>query len=443
MLAVVTVLAVAAAVLHLRFRGVAAAPGLAAGAFLVFMAFAAPDLWNWSREYNGAGLPDRYTALTGTDSLSFRAFASAALGSLLGGCLASWAVGTTGERVSKGDLEFDPRYADLLNLGSLAMFAAWILGQGPSFLMRTEYLGVDGIPALLTATNTPGPVLALGVFLAVGLGSRNRHVLLTSVLVGSIWGISLVAVGTRVGMAFPVAAGLILITWCVRARPAWLPAVVPVVVYTSIYCSIAVFAHSLFVRTNVVHGLIPLLEGSTSSAFEAFDDPSTWSESVQRLTSSVTASSVIVEYSARFHPGAEIVILNANPLPTSLATGADPITYERMLPYEWVPLALVGELYGALGMVVQILVYGTASFASGVAMALCRRRGDILGMTLMFVLALLFAVMSAQYSSRMAWRISSLVLAVSIGISALPLLRPAILHITKGTVLARVIGGGE
>ncbi len=391
-----------------------AVPGLMCGSLYLMMALWGGQLWNWSRANNGAGLTDRFTASTDVSSPGAQAFLVAAAGCLIGSIVATLASRPRQPR-SGSHVNLEPLNRVILVL-AVVLLVLWLLGQGPSILERGVYLQTDGSKALAALTGLIGPIIGAAAFGVSGAFDKPFAQRLTAQAAGVAWFVLLCSVGSRLAVLFPLILMAHVIGW-VRSRGS-LGAVLAGVAATflCLYWAMTAFVVSQIVRGRP-HGLKLWLTNWTADEAPSPTDLATWVAPVQRLVSSVVASSVITDYSAVYHPPIDLLLRNANPLPSSLlGSSVNPYSAERLWPLEWVPLSLIGEWYGAAGPWGQLALFIGIALVAGLLAGAFRRIGFTFGVALTLGIVGLFSILSIQYPSRMAFRGLSLLLVMPLGL---------------------------
>jgi iron complex transport system permease protein len=379
-------------------------------------------LWNVSRLYRGAGVPPKIIADSSLSSPAAQALLWASVGSLVGvlgmALLRSRLRSSRRGLEAPADREPDPpvrrRVVEIMGTDWLvalsgALLTLWALGQGPNLWLRNDYLGTDGINFLLTATTTPAPLIA-AMTLAMSLISRApRATQGRAAAVGALWWICTLAVGTRLAIAFPLAVLVAVAVRMRRRRPTRQRLVGYIaLMYSIAYLVIFSFSITLALRGRP-HGIMRLPE-------LIYDyHPSlwllSWSPIILRMVASVSASYVVTNYSVLHPPPAEVLWLNANPLPQAIA-GVDAYSYERMAGAEWVPLSMAGEWFGVYGPIGQIALFGLNAFVGAWSVQrFSEKRLGFLG-AFAFVLTVFVAAVSVQYPSRWFWRLLSISIAL-------------------------------
>lgn len=418
-----SVLIGAAACILLVARGrLSALPGLLMGALFAVTGFFGGQLWNWARETNGAGLPAMHTADTAIDGVAGTAFLFAASGAFAGAALIATLLDSRpAPKLTLGSMP--PGLAWTMLVGSGVVFVFWLLGQGPNLWYRELYLESDGIQVFLTMTTVPGPLGGLLVFFLVAAARISDTLTGLAWFSGIAWFVVCISMGTRVAVGFPVVAGYLVCRSLLRRRTILRALLTVPVLYVATFMTLATFAVTLYVRSRP-HGLSLVVDSFMGEGGPSPVDVDSWVPTIQRLVSSITASHVISEYSAIFHPSAELLINNANPLPAGLAN-VDPITQERMMPYTWTPLAFVGEWYGALGGWAQFSLYAVVAGYAAWAVQLLHERKQTNILLVACIIPLMVALTAMQYPSRNAWRFVSITFAI-------PLIIPVLWLIEQG-----------
>ncbi|MFT4124655.1 MAG: hypothetical protein QM662_00285 [Gordonia sp. (in: high G+C Gram-positive bacteria)] len=418
-------------------RNLAALPPVILGALFWVVGVFGHQLWQWSRYSEGAGMPSFFSSEPIAQSPAVPAFLLAAIGAFGASFLlpaapkADSAVsdGCVGQvdprdrdtrrteagrahvgRVTTdvgGDQETNGGYLLAIVVLSLLLYSLWCVGEGPSLLRREIYLATDGNDFLLRTTWPASLVVAL-VVLVVGYVSTTPMVRVAALGMSLVWYLSLLSVGTRMACVFPLILGALVLYRALspirrgftRIRPGGV-----VVGSSLLVLSIASFGVILTARANP-HGLLNLwsLFAELRESGEGVSRP------LQQLVSSIAASYPIVEQSMNVHVDPGVLVGNANPLPGT----ANPAELERLWPYEWVPLSFIGTWYVATGPVGQVALFGVMGWATGqLWYNLQRSRWGAAAYTAMGF-SILLGILSIQYSSRMPWRILSVVVALLI-----------------------------
>ncbi len=407
-------------------RRIETLPGLVCGSIYLVMALWGGILWNWSRENNGAGLTDQFTASTSTASPGAQAFLVAAAGCFLGALLVSLLVPSRGAPHSGRSIDMEPLNRLILVMAVL-LLVLWLVGQGPSIMERSVYLQTDGSEALGALTGLLGPIIGATAFGVSGAWGKPWGERLVAQLAGGAWFVLLCAVGSRLAVLFPVILLVHLLQWAVSRRTALAGMAAAIGSFLCAHWAMTAFVVSQIVRGRP-HGLTLWVTNWTADETPGLTDLDSWIAPLQRLVSSVAASSVITDYSVAFHPPLDLLVRNANPLPSSLLGNAvNPYSAERLWPLEWVPLSLVGEWYGATGPVGQLALFTGIAITAGWLVSAFRRVRFTFGMVVTFGFVGLFTILSIQYPSRMAFRGLSLMLALPFGLlvpRAMALIQP-------------------
>ena len=398
-----------------------ALPGLASASFMWFVATFGAYLWNASREFRGSGIPPTLAADAAEGSPAASALFWASVGSLVGVVATGWLLSL---RRMPADFAEEPHVDDAsdrssvaimrpqwLTAGSGALFVAWVLGQGPSLWSRDTYLHTDGISILLTATATPAPLVGATALAASLVARASRSTLAWAGGLGAAWWFCTLAVGTRLAVAFPLAVLVALFVRLVRTRPRGSLLFAHLAgVYFVVYLVIVSFGITLVARGNP-HGILRLPE---LFAWDGHPGPFhvvSWVPIVLRMISSVTSGYVITQHSVLHPAPAEVLWLNANPLPQSIA-GIDAYSYERMMPYHWVPLSMAGEWYGVYGAVGQVALFAAVSIVGSLSVDYFWSRKHTFLVALALVVTVFTVAISIQYPSRWFWRLLSISVAL-------------------------------
>ncbi len=398
-------------------------------------------LWQWSRFSEGAGLPAFISSEAMAQSAAVPAFLFASIGAFAsvyllpgpnmtmgsegaqsdsvrtgGGKRRSASAGafrgaTTSGAGSAGERALERRTRDshlLAVVGfSLLLYSLWCIGEGPSLLRREIYLATDGNEFVLRLTWPASLIVAL-VVLVVGYVSTSMTVRVAALGMSLIWYLSLLSVGTRMSCTFPLILGVLVLYRALAPARYGLSRIRPGGVLGAALLLVLAVASFGVIRTARVnpHGLLNL----TSLFTEVAQSQDGLSEPLKQLVSSIAASYPIVEQSMNMHVDSSILFGNANPLPGT----ANPADLERLWPYEWVPLAFVGTWYAATGPIGQIALFGLMAWIPGQLFANLKRGrwGSAAYMAVGF--AILLGILSIQYSSRMPWRILSVVVVLMV-----------------------------
>ncbi|WP_306635298.1 hypothetical protein [Pseudarthrobacter siccitolerans] len=211
-------------------------------------------------------------------------------------------------------------------------------------------------------------------------------------------------------VAFPLAVLLVFAVTCWRRRSLSSVLIAIFGLYVSTYAALAAFTLSLTVRGQS-HGLLALGALLRDDRIPRFIDPTQWVVAIQLLVSSVTASVPITELSVARAPSARLLLLNANPLPSQFLN-LDTFDQERLWPFAWIPLSMVGEWYGATGALGQVALFFLISLIAAVGVAIGMTSRNPLVVAVVLGMSSIVLVMSIQYPSRSFWRgVSLLILA--------------------------------
>lgn len=376
-------------------------PATLALLLLLFGAIGA-QAWNWAKENNGSGIPSELTADT-SYLVAGAPFAWAALGISLGTL-----------RRPKEDHSNHPIAglrmlnsisSPLLLLASAVTWVFWAFGQGPSLFYREVYLATDGNETIHRATTLPGPLLGLAVFVVVLLiGKSGVLAHISNLLLLLLWYCSVLSLGSRMAVVLIAGSSAALVVKLAR-RLSRTARISLVIVAVPLICRLCLFTFSttLDVRFEV-HGLRELSSILTAENFwKSFFNSTVIVKQLQQMVSSIVASAVIVQQSVVNHPDASVLWSTADPLPQAI-THVDTFSQERLWPYDWVPLAMLGEWYGAHGAVGQVLLYFFITllyFRSKKAVS--RSNSAFFGLLVNFFF-ILSVVASIQYQSRIVWR---------------------------------------
>jgi hypothetical protein len=399
-LAIVALLTTAGAIWVWQRRSSAAlAPLLLAVPILLIALFGGP-LWEWSKYSRGAGLGPEIRAVPFVDSVGATALLWACIGAGLSAFLlprVGRGPGSAGEATAES---FHSRTVSIVcTLGTLQALIVWIIGSGPSLLARDVYLQTDGITFFL---RVGWPFAFLGAIVVLVLTGFERDPLLKSFMwvTAALVYVMMTAVGTRMAIAFPFVAALVLIAGNVRNRRLnviSLAAAVALLGLAAITFSVVYIAraapHGLLNLPSLIQAVIDRSDGLT----DFFMTP------VKQLGASIVVAYPLTEQSARFDL-LDILVANANPLPgTSLGRN-----FEIYWPFNWVPLSFAGTWYGATGWVGQVLVFCFMGWTTGYAVSNFQRSRLPYASLLPITAALALAALSIEYSSRQVWRVLSI-----------------------------------
>lgn len=381
-----------------------ALPAACSASIFLLLAFFGHALWTWSRESAGAGLPATIDSVPFGRSVAATCLLWAAIGSAAAAYIVP----------RRRSIEYTAIAASLRNertartlfVVSTALIPLWLVGQGPNVLNRSSYLETNGNDFLLRATTLPGPLLAIFavIMAARTTDSTLRRLLLANVVV---WYILEIAIGTRTAVALPLLGALFILQAAFRGRRVRIGHIA--LGLAMLMLSVVTVTICLYARTGP-HGLLNLgrLIEFGLNPTPGFNRQS--EISVKALIASIAASYPIIERSVQVPVGLDVLLSNANPLPgTSLA-----FMLERYQPYEWVPLAMVGEWYNAVGALGQLALYLFVAYLCGVVTHnLLQSKYYVLSIA-GIGLSLMIGVLSVQYSSRIVWRFLWIALAVAV-----------------------------
>lgn len=393
--------------LVLRFRFPAAWPGLFFGLLLTLLGSVGKELWVWSSENNGSGLPSDIRG----DPQASEAFLWAASGSILAVLMLPKRLRIR-ERIPGIAAADWPRYQKFSFIASLVAFVIWLLGQGPSFLRRESYAITDGIDFFVRLVGFIGPILGLTALMIGIAGTATKFVRSAQIVLGILWFLSCASVGTRVAVVFPLAMLVISLIGVYRHRSIGFVLLNLVLAYASAYAALAAFTLSLAVRGQP-HGLLRLNELVKSEIIPPLLDPSNWVVAIQLMVSSVAASVPITELSVSRAPSLNLLVLNANPLPSQLLD-LDASGQERLWPFAWIPLSMVGEWYGASGPLGQFLLFFGIALLAAVGVYIGNSSRNPLVVAVVLGMSGIVLAMSIQYPSRSFWRGVSLLLLITL-----------------------------
>ncbi|ULE33627.1 hypothetical protein [Mycobacterium sp. IDR2000157661] len=385
-----------------RRSSAALAPVLLAVPLLLIALFGVP-LWEWSKHSKGAGLGPEIRGVPFTHSIGVTALLWACIGAGLSALLLP-AVGRGAERAADrgpaAPTDFHSRTTSVVCIwATLGSLAVWLIGSGPSILVRDYYLQSDGIEFFLLVG---WPLCFLAAIITLVLSIFERDPLLKLFMWAAVAAVYIVmtAVGTRMAITFPAVAAFVLVGNMVRNRRLYVVSLVAAVGLLGL----AAFTFSVvFTARGVPHGLLNL-PGIVMAVVDRSNSLSNLVLTpVKQLVSSIAVAYPLVERSAQYDL-LEILIANANPLPgTAVGRG-----FEVYWPYSWVPLAFVGTWYGSTGWLGQLLLYCFMGWTTGYAMAnFLRSRLSYLWL-LTVPVALALGALSIQYTSRNVWRVLSI-----------------------------------
>lgn len=388
----------AAAVWVVLRRNNAAAPAVAMASIMLVTALGGP-IWEWSKDSGGAGLPPRVVAPTFGTSLATQALLLASIGA----ALAALVIPRTPQALSSTPEAWVPSPRAKVTLMALAAagFAAWLLGQGVTFFDREIYGQFSGNEFIVRATFPLGMILAVAL-LGISAGERNRVLRWSSYATGAAWFVGLTSTASRTALIFPLIGAILMVRRSLASRrlsPLPLAGAAGLVV-------LAVFTFSVVLQArSIPHGLLnmPAVVSTVVDTMRSSTD--SYLLPAKQLLASIFSSYPIAEQSARYEVGLDVLLGNANILPGT----AQPMELERYWPYAWVPLSFAGCWFGATGWLGQVGLFGAMSWLAGYTTNNIQRGRYRFLAFMPLMLTVIMAALSIQYSSRMVWRVFSVV----------------------------------
>lgn len=401
----IAAVAAAIAVWWSATRTSAALPPTVLSLIMLAIALGGP-VWEWSKYAEGAGLPPNVSAANFGESVAVRAFLWASIGAALGALL-----------VPRGAHEFLRRRNSAvwtppraLSVGLVAVsalsFVAWLIGSGPSFLRREIYTQSDGNGFLLRASFPLGVIVGL-ISMAAVAAQSDRLLRVLTMTTSAIWFIGLTAIGSRTALAFPLVAAVLVIHNEVKRRR-----IHPLAITFAMFLlALPMFTFGVVKQArSMPHGLLNLPNVVSTYISDSLASTDSLLLPLKQLTASIYAAFPVAEQSARYDVGLNVLIANANVLPGT----AQAMELERYWPYEWVPLCFAGTWYGAAGWAGQLILFGAVGWITGYTAYNLQRGRFYFISFLPLGMALLIALLSIQYPSRMVWRIISVAVAILI-----------------------------
>lgn len=376
-------------------------PVRAMGYLFIVLSIATPFLWDGVKGLSGSGVPpnleygsQKYfeiSCLTTSASLLFTSIIFE---------LAKSRSSLRTNRISLVNFRVIPWPISML------VAILWVLGQGPSFLDKTIYLGSDGVGFLNKPTALLAPIIATAIF-AAELGT-TRRLSKPSIILALIWVALLASVGSRLTM-LPMALISLSIFQVsfVKIKTFFFKIAFSIIwTYISIFSLLTLFYISLVSRGQR-HGLlnIPVLLAKEGAPNIIFGE--SWQSTYQALVVSVSSIYPIVNISATYPMDPGIIFQNANPLPSDILSLSPNVSNELILP--WLPKAFLGEMLGTFG--VQGLALVVVLWASVTLIAINYASGKGRNLIAIFIgVAFSLSLLSAlQYPSRISFRFFSAV----------------------------------
>jgi hypothetical protein len=384
-------------------------PARIGGYVLLAFALFGSDIWNWSRSQPGAGLPSIIAAPRFDQSLAFMSLSISSIGLLVAGIVTARFV-----RRASGDgarvFHYDPRM--LLGVSG-SLFAIWCVGQGASLFERSVYLLRDGNGLIAKWVGAAAPLLAVAI-LILGIVFSKGYIK-TQIALSLVWFVSLLAVGTRLAVLFPLAAaGLVLyMQFTGKNRSPVRFFISLATVYVLSFVALGAFWLTLVARSNT-HGLLHLFELLAVDGGPNLLDPRSWLPTLQMLGASASAAFPITELSALNAPELDYILGSANPLPAGLNWTAN-YEAERIWPYEWVPQSYWGQIFGAGGPIITFAMSFASGLISNLSLWLAIRRNNLALKYLVIIFAVTAVFVGLQYPARNYFRIFSFVYLLPIG----------------------------
>jgi iron complex transport system permease protein len=364
---------------------------------MLVMAVGGP-IWDWSKWSGGAGLALVVRAAPFGESKAVPAFLWASIGAALSALLLPQAPASVRENKN---WMYTKKISTVAIVAAAISLVGFLIGSGPSILSEEVYgLGADGNAFLLRMFWPVGVIIGL-IPLALIAFEKDRKLRFWMIGIATLWFICSAATGSRTAVAFPLVGALLIIRHQVSKRRLHLPIIAAALILLA--TSVVTFSVSLEAR-SIPHGLLnlPNVVGVTISDSLASTD--SFLHPLKQLASSVFVSVPDAEQSATYGVGLDVLVANANVLPGT----AQPMELERYWPYVWVPLSFAGSWFGATGWVGQFLLFGAIGWMCGyTADNIQRSRFNILSFAPIYT-ASMIGLLSAQYSSRMVWRVVSI-----------------------------------
>lgn len=383
----------------IRRSSAALAPVLLAVPLLLVALFGRP-LWEWSKYAGGTGLGPDIKAVPFDDAVGATALLWACIGAGLSALLLP-PVGRDHQRPAAGGVaRVQSRTVSIICIWTTVLFLiVWIIGSGPSILVRDYYLQSDGIEFFLLV-GWPLCFLSATVTLVLSGFESDPLVKFFMWTVCTAVYIVMMAVGTRMAIVFPALAAFVLIGTMVRSRRLNVIALVAAIALLAL----AAFTFSVvFAARTQPHGILNLpgiIQGIIARDNSFADVLLT---PIKQLCASVVVAYPLVERSAQYHL-LDILLSNANPLPGTAAGRG----FEVYWPYSWVPLAFVGTWFGATGWVGQVLLYCFMGWVTGYTVANFERSRLQYLSLLTYAAALGLSALSIEYTSRNVFRVLSI-----------------------------------
>ncbi|VEI50356.1 hypothetical protein [Kocuria rosea] len=391
-----------------RLGAVSSMPGFVLGVtFLVFASYGG-EAWNWSSDNSGAGLPSEILADTSMDSLSAQALLLASAATFFGSIVASL-IWPTRWRALQVSMQRDADAVSRMLIVAVALlFVGWVVGQGPSLLDRETYLASDGILIVEKVTSLIGPLAAVSALVYIWAFDRVPFYRATITVSAVVWYVATLSVGSRISLIFPLAA-LALVVLFFRAKPGLVRLFASILMaYAALYLVFMSFEVTLASRSGDL-GLLNYADLLNRAGWMSVGVDESWTAPVQRFLSSFAASYYIIGESVTMAPDATELIRKANPLPSDWV-GIDAGEGEVLEPYWFVPLAMLGESFGAFGPVGHVALYFFFALMGGGIAGRLASTGQVLIALVVISVVLLAGFMSLQYPSRTFWRLGSIVL---------------------------------
>lgn len=371
---------------------------------MLVMAVGGP-IWEWSKWSGGSGLTPTVRAASFGESAAAPAFLWASVGAGLSAFLIPLATASIRENKKR----METRNISIVVIFAAAIsFVGYAIGNGPSFLNRDVYgklyVGSDGNAFLLRTFWPMGVIIGL-IALAMLAVEKDRKPRLGLIAMSILWFIGSAADGSRTSIAFPVLAAVLIVRSEIsqrRLHPLMIVSVLALLGVTVLTFAVSFQSRSMPLGLLNLPNVVAVTIGDTLNSTDSYLLP------LKQLASSVFVSFPVTEKSAAYGVGVDVLVANANPLPgTSQA-----MELERYWPYEWVPLSFAGTWFGATGWLGQSLLYCGIGWMSGyTAYNLQRSRYHVLSFVPVYIAALI-GLVSAQYPSRMGWRLISIGLAL-------------------------------
>lgn len=390
-----------------RFR---VSPSRVVAWVMLFYACLGGIMWNSFAVYGGAGLPSNNYSIIGLGSPAGAAFLCIASGFLVASL-----VSVKFPKISKSfAFEVTPTQSRLMPLLSLFLLVLWTVGEGLSVFSRDEYLASNGIETIQKITGFICPFTSAAIFFFILRFQPERNRL--NMIMGFVWTIFLAGVGTRVSVIF-------VFVWVAAeiGRTSKVSTVTALkkcfTLFTGFIFFVALFNVSVVSR-SVPHGvgrLYVTLFGPQGQAYLTWESVN---DSLGQVAASVFAGYPIVEETIGKGPELKYLLSNANPLP-SFISDTSSYTKERLWPFEWVPQAFWGQIYGAGGFYTTFLIALLIGYFSNYFYRKALANESYLESNFILALTIMVGFIGTQYPSRSFFRLASFIFFVPASIAML------------------------